>query len=113
MNSFFARCAGILFVCALTLLAQPPSGEIRLQVNDSSGAAMQASGTLRNSATGIVRNFQTDSKGAFDFTGLTYGRYRLLVSERGFNAESVSIDVPSATPVSRSVTMSIGAQSAQ
>jgi len=109
----FARWAGILFVCSLTLLAQPPSGEIRLQVHDSSGAAMQASGTLKNTATGTVRNFHTDAKGAFDFTGLTFGRYRLQVSAPGFNAEAVSIDVPSANPVSRTVMMSIGAQSAQ
>src|SRR5579863_6111557 len=93
--------------------AQPPSGEIRLQVNDSSGAAMQASGTLRNSATGTVRNFQTDANGAFDFTGLTFGRYRLQVSHSGFNTESVSIDVPSAAPVAHTVAMTIGAQSAQ
>jgi hypothetical protein len=95
------------------LLAQPPSGEIRLQVSDSSGAAMRVSGTLRNSTTGAVRNFQTDAEGSFDFTGLTFGRYRLQVSQRGFNAEFVSIDVASATPVSRAVTMSIGAQSAK
>ncbi len=113
MNSFFARCIGVVFACSLALSAQPPAGEIRLQVNDASGAAMQASGTLRNSATGAVRNFQTDAQGAFDFTGLAYGQYRLQVSQRGFNIESLSIDVSSAQPVSQKVTMSIGAQAAQ
>src|SRR5580704_8715984 len=102
MDSLRSRVAGrarlfsVAILAATALLqAQLPSGEIRLQVNDSSGAAMQASGTLRNGTTGAVRNFQTDAKGAFDFTGLTYGRYRLQVSERGFNGESVSIDVSS------------------
>src|SRR5579862_7161572 len=103
----------VLLSIPSALLAQSSSGEIRLQINDSSGAAMQASGTLRNSATGVSRNFQTDAKGAFDFTGLTFGRYRLQVSHNGFNTESVSIEVPSATPVAHTVTMTIGAQSAQ
>ena len=105
-------CISILAGTAL-LQSQPPSGEIRLQVNDSSGSAMQAFGTLRNSTTGAVRNFRTDAKGAFDFTGLTFGRYSLLVTQRGFNTESASIDVASITPVLQTVTMTIGSQSAK
>ena len=103
----------VLVSIASILWAQPPSGEIRLQVNDSGGAAMQAAGKLTDSATGSVRNFQTDAKGAFDFSGLSFGRYRLQVSQSGFNTESATIDVPSATPVSHTVTMTIGAQSAR
>lgn len=95
------------------LLAQPPAGELRLQVNDSSGSGMQASGTLKDNATGAVRNFQTAPNGAFDFTALTPGEYHLDVSHSGFNTESLSIAVPSGTPVSKTVTMTIGAQSAQ
>jgi len=120
MGSFKTSFAGSVRLLSLVLLsipsvlrAQAPSGEIRLQVNDSSGAAMQASGTLRIGTTGSVRNFQTDAKGIFDFTGLTFGRYRLQVSQSGFNTESVSIDVPSASPVSQTVTMTIGSQSAR
>src|SRR5215469_11421497 len=98
-------CAFLSFA-PFSFAQSPSNGEIRLQVTDSSGAVMQASGTLKNSATGAtVRSFQTDTKGAFDFTGLGYGRYRLEVSQRGFNTESISLDVQSATPISRKITM--------
>ncbi len=101
----------ILLSIPAMLLAQAPTGEIKLQVNDSTGAAMQASGTLRNGTTGTIRNFQTDAKGAFDFTGLPFAKYRVEVAQRGFNAESLYVDVASTTPVSSTITMSIGAQS--
>jgi outer membrane receptor protein involved in Fe transport len=74
---------------------------------------MQASGTLKNIATGAVRNFQTDANGASDFTSLAFGSYRLEVSHSGFNTEAVSISVQSADPVSRTITMTVGEQSAR
>ena len=107
----------VLFCAPLFLgssvFAQSPKGEIRLEVNDSSGASMKASGTLRNASTGAVRNFETDAQGLFDFVDLPYGSYRLQVSQRGFNAETLTIEVQSATPVSQTVTMRIGAQAAK
>lgn len=124
MNSLFSRCSGIILFCVLPVLAQPTApaaaastgtaGEIRLQVKDASGAAMQAAGTLRSdeNATGAVRNFQTDANGAADLTGLPFGRYKLQVSQSGFNSETATITVPSATPVAYTVTMTIGAQAA-
>ena len=95
------------------VFAQSPKGAIRLQVNDSTGVAMKASGILRNASTGTARNFETDTQGSFDFTDLAYGSYRLQVSQRGFNTETLAIDVQSPAPVSRTVTMKIGAQSAK
>jgi outer membrane receptor protein involved in Fe transport len=74
---------------------------------------MQVSGTLKNTATGAVRYFQTDVKGTFDFTSLAYGSYRLQVSQAGFNTETVSINLQSAEPVSLTITMTIGEQSAR
>jgi outer membrane receptor protein involved in Fe transport len=108
-----ALCWAFLFLTPPIFAQSVPNGEIRLQVNDSSGAAMQASGTLRNIATGAVRNFQTDAKGTFDFTGLAFGPYRLEVAQSGFNTEAVSINLQSAEPVSRAITMTIGEQSAR
>jgi hypothetical protein len=45
------------------LHAQGLAGEIRLEVKDPSGAAMQASGRLENLQTGASRSFQTDGNG--------------------------------------------------
>ena len=108
-----ALCGTFLSLTPAILAQTVSNGEIRLQVNDSSGAPMQAFGTLRNTSTGAVRNFQTDAKGTFDFTSLAYGSYRLAVSQSGFNSEGVSIDLQSAEPVSRTITMTIGEQSAK
>jgi outer membrane receptor protein involved in Fe transport len=103
--------AGVLLAAALALQAQSPTGEIRLAVKDPSGAAMSASGTLQSLAGGPQRRFQADAQGTYTFSALPYGRYRLEVSAAGFATQSALIDVRSGTPISRIVTMAIGAQS--
>jgi outer membrane receptor protein involved in Fe transport len=89
------------------LQAQSPTGEIRLEVKDPSGAAVAASGTLANLAGGLVKTFQADANGAYRFASLPYGRYRLVVNKSGFEAQSLIINVQSATPVTRAVTMTL------
>ena len=66
---------------------------------------MQASGKIRNATARLERAFQTDSHGHYTFPGLPFGRYRLEISRSGFATQLVSIDVRSAAPVSRMVTM--------
>src|ERR1700691_1768720 len=100
----------ILFAGAL-FQVQAPTGEVRLQVKDPSGAAMAASGKLQSQAPGVERSFQTDAHGAYVFGNLPYGRYRLEVSTSGFVTESVTIEVKSGTPITRTVTLKIGIQS--
>jgi outer membrane receptor protein involved in Fe transport len=99
-----------LLAWALPLRADNNSGEIRLAVRDPSGAAMQAGGTLRGLSTGIERAFQTDAKGTVTFERLPFGRYRLEVSSAGFATQSMLIDVPSETAVTRAVTMPLESQ---
>jgi outer membrane receptor protein involved in Fe transport len=102
--------AAAIFIAALTLDGQSPEGEIRIQVKDPSGAAMEASGKLESAAPGGQRSFQTDAEGTVTFGNLSYGRYRLEISKAGFVTQSVQIDVQSATPVSRTVTMALVVQ---
>lgn len=102
-------CAAIaLILFALTLNAQRPSGEIRLEVKDPSGSAMAASGELQGPLPTASRSFQTDAQGISTFGGLLYGTYRLEISKKGFATQSLSIEVQSAAPVSRTVTMTLG-----
>jgi outer membrane receptor protein involved in Fe transport len=102
------------FLGALGMLrAQTASGEIRLQVTDPSGFAMEASGKLRNLATGTERNFQINAQGAYDLADLPIGRYRLEVSKAGFRNHSELIDVPSAAPISRTIAMELGTQTSR
>src|SRR5271163_3299722 len=88
-------CTATLLLTALTLLGQGREGEIRLQVKDPSGAAMQASGKLESLSGGAQRSFQTDAQGVFSLGNLPFGRYRLEVSKSGFATQSVVIDVRS------------------
>ena len=91
-------------------IAQRPSGELRIEVKDPSGLAVAASGKLENIATGTVQGFQTDAQGTHAFTGLMLGRYRLEVTAPGFALQSVSLNLQSTEPISRTVTLSLSAQ---
>src|SRR5580700_464164 len=105
----FTLFAATALMYPIALSAQTPAGEIRLAVLDPSGAAMDASGKLVSVPAGLSRPFQTDARGAYNFVGLPYGHYRLEVSRAGFATQSVTIDVRSTTPVSRTVVMPLSA----
>jgi outer membrane receptor protein involved in Fe transport len=97
------------FLALTALEAQRPSGEIRIEVQDPSGTAMEAAGKLENISNGTDLSFQTDSQGKHIFSGIAFGRYQLRISRSGFAAQSLFIDVQSNTPVSRTIHMAIGA----
>jgi outer membrane receptor protein involved in Fe transport len=102
----------LFFAILLMLLSsavQARTGEIRFDVKDPIGNAMQAGGKLENLAGGFDVTFETDDEGKYAFEKLPYGRYRLTVSRDGFATQSMLIDVQSETPVSRSLTMAVGA----
>src|SRR5579872_2548466 len=104
-----------LFLCVTVglLFGQPQPGEIRIQIQDSSGLAMEASGKLESLASKTDRSFQTDPQGVYTFSNLSSGRYRLEVSKAGFATQSVLIDVESGTPVSRTVMMALATQASR
>ncbi len=97
-----------LLLCPAGLRAQEPAGEIRLEVKDPSGAAMQASGWLQSLVTGAGSSFETDVRGTYTLGGLPFGRYRLEVSKSGFATQSVVIEVQSEIPILRTVTLPLG-----
>jgi outer membrane receptor protein involved in Fe transport len=80
------------------------TGEIRLQVNDPSGAGLHASGSI--TGPGISRSFQTDTRGAAALGGLSFGKYQIQISSSGFETRAIEIDVTS-SPVSREITLPI------
>ncbi len=88
------------------LFAQAPSGTIRIEAKDPSGAAIDAAGKLTG-PTSI--SFRTDTNGQYTAASLPYGTYHLEISKRGFTTQSIAIDVRSETPISRSVTLALSA----
>src|SRR5262245_13390188 len=97
-----------LFCVALSGVGQVKTGELRLEVKDPTGSGMQASGKLVGIGSDVDRVFETDGQGSYTFT-LPYGRYRLDVSRDGFATQSTLIDVQSESPLSRTITLAIGA----
>ena len=71
----------------LVMYGQQPSGEIRLSVQDPTGAAISASGKLDDQV------FQTDEEGHYDFPNLAPGPHRLSVSKQGFATQVLSAAV--------------------
>jgi outer membrane receptor protein involved in Fe transport len=98
----------ILLFCLFIPLANSqilasPTGEIDLQVNDPSGAGLQAGGTLVGPHT--TRSFQTDASGAVSLSSLAFGRYQLRITSRGFAPRMLTVDVNSPSPLSREITL--------
>ncbi len=104
----FAALALISF--STLVCAQPTTGEIRLEVKDPSGAALQASGKLRNAAAGTEQIFQTDPQGKCALLKVASGHYRLEVSRAGFATQVSDVDVQAGKPVSRTITLELRSQ---
>ena len=88
-------------------ISQQSVGELRVDVRDPAGRAMEASGKLDNLTNGVSRIFQTDSQGKYTFQGLAAGRYRLEISKEGFAPQSVLISVESNAPLTQIVTLEL------
>src|SRR6201996_4776479 len=86
-----------------TVASGRTSGEIRLQVNDPSGAGVRASGSV--TGPGTKRNFQTNARGAFSLGGLSFGIYQIQISSSGFATRLIEINVASASPVFQEITL--------
>ena len=65
------------FCLKTPLLSRQPVGEIRLEVQDLSGAPVDAAGTLRDSSGAVLRSVQADPHGASIQPNLPYGTYRV------------------------------------
>ncbi len=86
---------------------QGSTSNVRIEVKDSSGREAHAFGRLENLSSGVNTSFETDATGRFLFPSLLFGRYRLEVSRDGFATQSTLIDVYSAAPQTRIVTLSV------
>lgn len=80
-----------------------------MQVHDTSGTTVEAPVDLRDLRSGSTRTIQSDTQGATTFTRLPFGRHRLRVSRSGFAPKAIEIDVQSATPVARTITLEVAA----
>ena len=104
-HGFYALTS--LLLATSLLYAQRQSGELRLEVLDKAGAALEASGTLQSQATGVLRAFKTKANGQYTFQSLPFGPYHLEVASGGFSTQSLLIEINSETPRQQSVTLDV------
>ena len=79
-----------LFLLAASALWADVTGSISGSVKDPSGAAIaNASVVAINVETGVQRTVQTDANGSYSVLALQVGRYRLMVTQAGFEKYEV------------------------
>src|SRR6516165_9158913 len=102
-----AGCVLALGLFGCSLLAQSNRGELRLMVKDGAGAAVPAAVDLVNQSTETRQNIQLPADGRYSFKNLPFGYYRLLITQPGFADFSELIELRSALPQTREVTLTI------
>ncbi len=106
------RSGAIAFLfCALPLLAQTNSGELRLKITDPDGLAVKASAELSSDAIQFRRAFSADESGHIVARNLPFGLYRLKVQQEGFAPYDGLIEIRSALPTEYAIKLSVAALS--
>jgi outer membrane cobalamin receptor len=97
------------FLSTLPLLGQTEAGELRIVVTDPTGLPLPATVDLTSEANQFRRSYQCSSDGKITARRLPFGLYRLQVQRAGFAPLSEILDVRSAVPLDRHVTLGIAA----
>jgi hypothetical protein len=77
---------------------------------DTSGAAIAGATVLIRSDNGTVHTTKSDQNGSFSVSGLSFGAYRIVVSNTGFGAKKLSVTLDSSETRLR-ISLSVGAVS--
>jgi outer membrane cobalamin receptor len=101
------RWFAFLILSISAFAGQRISGELRLEITDSSGAALQASGTIVGLAAGVDRTFETDETGKITLRGLPLGRYQVTARRDGFAPLTDVVEIQSQLPTPLHITLHI------
>src|SRR5260370_34157727 len=96
----------VLALLALPLPGQWGTGELRIQVRDPSGLALEATVTLASQVNQVRHRFVTDANGRATAKALPFGPYRLQVERAGFTPFTELVEVRSQIPVEPTITLS-------
>jgi hypothetical protein len=109
-------CFGVLFLCVSASLAQSSgTGALAGTVTDPSGGVISgATVTATNIGTGQARTETTSAEGAYKFSLLPAGNYKVTFSAAGFKTSEVpSIAVAVTETPTLNQTLAVGAQAEQ
>src|SRR5438067_5350927 len=96
-----------LLLATTAAVAQSERGQLRVQVQDSTGAAVPAAIALISDVNHIERTGVANNSGEFTSHNLPFGIYRLTVSHSGFAAADRLIEIHSEPVMSVAITLGV------
>jgi hypothetical protein len=105
------RLAAILVFCALPLLGQSNSGELRLKVSDPAGLAVKTTVEIVSEANHYRTALATNDQGRLVVRRLPYGLYQLKIRQPGFADTSGSIEIRSSIPIEHTIQLKLSSVS--
>jgi len=110
MMARFIRIIGLLgcaCIFALPAAAQRDRGELQIEVHDSQGATLSASGELISEGNQFHLNFVIGDDGRYAAQDLAFGVYRLSLSHSGFVPAVQLVEIRSMVPQHLSLTLGL------
>jgi hypothetical protein len=83
----------ILIACSDALFAQAPTGHLRGQVVDQTGAVIPGAAITVKNSSGLVVSATSDGAGAYDVKNLALGKYTVNVTAKGFAPTSKDVEL--------------------
>ncbi len=96
-----------LFLCALPMLGQSTTGELRLTVNDATGKSVKATVDLLSHGTQYSQTFVTNQEGGVDAKRLPFGFYQVQIHAPGFARVSEPVEIRSALPLDLTIRLQV------
>jgi hypothetical protein len=101
------RFAALFLLCALSVLSQSNSGELRLKVTDPSGLGLKTTVLIVSEANQYRNALTTNDQGTLDAQRLPFGIYQLEITQPGFATASESVDIRTSFPTDYVVQMKL------
>src|SRR5579864_1395378 len=83
----------ILLACSGALFAQAPTGHLRGQIVDQTGAVIPGAAITVKNSSGLVVSATSDGAGAYDVKNLAPGKYTVSVTANGFAPASKEVEI--------------------
>jgi hypothetical protein len=101
------RLAAVFFACALPLICQSNSGELRLRVTDPAGLGVKTIIHIKSEANQYRNALATSDQGSLDIQRLPYGVYQLEIEQPGFAVVSESVEIRSSLPTEHRIQLKL------
>src|SRR6478752_4719935 len=102
------RACTLILVALLAQFGQADVGELRVVATDATGGVLPgATVTIESDASQTKRSLVTHAAGVATASRLPFGSYRLTVGLTGFTTASALVEIRSAVPAERRLSLTI------